>query len=101
MSGIVDTLSRNRLRLHMRRLAAKGTAGGALSVRKGRLRRAKTNADRCRRARRLEPSRYSDADQNSRRLEVPVGRPLSRTFVDAFTIAVRTVAGEADRLFCR
>src|SRR4051812_25115754 len=44
---------------------------------------------------------YCAPDQNSRRLAVPVGMPLRRLSDAALTIAFRTVAGDAVRLFCR
>jgi hypothetical protein len=44
---------------------------------------------------------YCAPDQNSSRLAVPVGTPVSLFNDAALTIAFLTVAGEAVRLFCR
>ena len=51
------------------------------------------------------PARFDSAllrpDRKSRRLGVPIGRPLSLFGDAAFTIAFLTVAGDAVRLFWR
>jgi hypothetical protein len=85
--------------------------GGALSVRKNGSERAETIADRFRGARPFGPALkgatarravgYWAEDQKSRRFDVPVGIPLSRPVVDAFTKAFLTVDGDANVLFCR